>query len=442
MFLRYYLLIMLPMKAIIAQTVVMSSLLGFFNPSQIVNVFFIIFNIVFIMIYLHEITCNRFFMPLFVSILLLIFLSVFQPVFSFVFTRSLKDFAAFLKLLNWITVIPIAFVAFKTIYDIRQLWYSALWAFAIIVIGLIIGNIYEINYTAYRFGIFHIGFWFAEGPLSLAVLTFLPFFFLPCGNYHDAKPFDYRTICLSAVAFCLLLLIMKRSSILAFIICIFVILFCFAKNSHIKFSMKRFFCMSAAFISFLFLSFSFLWATHPDAIQRRFSDVEKYEKSGDVSTLGSGRFALADKYLSLYVNRPLIQQLIGVDLAGYVDKNKGGYLYTSIKKVPHNDYLEFLMRNGILGLIAFLWFLLISFYRTWKVFRFSIDPLSAQLSSVMLGMFALYLLNSIAGMISNIFPMTLIAMLLGATLGVDSHETSFLSGTVSGEAMNKSCYKE
>lgn len=430
MFLRYYLLIMIPMKAIIAQTVVMSSLLGFFNPSQIVNIFFNAFNIVFIMIYLHEIMRNRFFMPIFVSIFLLIFLSVFQPVFSFVFTQSLKDFAAFLKLLNWITVIPIAFVAFKTISDIRQLWYSTFCAFVIIVIGLIIGNIYEINDTAYSFGIFHIGFWFSEATLSLALMAFLPLFFLPCGNYYEAKPFGYRTICLSAVAFCLLLLVMKRSSILSFIICTFVILFCFAKNSHIRFSMNRFFCLSAAFISFVFLALSFLWAMHPEAIQRRFRDVEKYEESGDIRILGSGRLLLADKYLSLYINRPLIQQIIGVDIAGYVDKNKGGYLHTSIRKVPHNDYLEFLMRNGILGLIAFLWFLLISFYRTWKVFRLSMDPLSAQLSSVMLGMFSLYLLSSIAGMISNIFPMTLIAMLLGATLGVDSHDTSLPGGTV------------
>jgi len=430
MFLRYYLLIMLPMKAIIAQTVVMSSLLGFFNPSQIVNTLLIIFNIVFIMIYLHEITCNRFFMPIFVSIFLLIFLSVFQPVFSFVFTQSLKDFSAFLQILNWITVIPIAFVAFKTISDIRQLWYSTFCAFVIIVIGLIIGNIYEINHTAYRFGIFHIGFWRSGGVLSITILTLMPLFFLPCENYYEAKPFGYRTICLAAVAFCLLLLIMKRSSILAFIICIFVILFCFAKNSHIRFSMNRFLCMSAAFISFVFLAFSFMWVTYPEAMQRRLSDVEKYEESGDVSVLGSGRVLLADNYISLYINRPLIQQIIGVDIAGYVDKNKMGYLHMGVRLVPHNDYLEFLIRNGILGLIAFLWFLLILFYRTWKVFRLSSDPLSAQLSSVMLGMFSSYLLSSISGMITHIFPMTLIAMLLGATLGVDSHDTSLQSGTV------------
>lgn len=395
--------------------------------ARVIGLVFVLSNIILIITNLNKIAQIRIIRTPFVILLLLIFLYSFRPVFAYVFTQDLNDFTYFLKLLSWTTIIPLAAVAFQTVSDIRHLRYSALLSFGIIVIALIIGNIFEIGHTAYNFGMFYIVF-NNSGPLSMVLVTFLPFFFLPAGEYLKEKPISVFTIFLVLVDFCFILLLLKRSCILAFIISCSIILFLFAINKYVDFSMKGFWVIAFAFILLVSTMVTNLLIINPDIIEKRFlRDVNKYEKSGELAKLGSGRIGIFVDYSAYFFKQSLLQQFIGVDIRSYIDKSKADYFRIGFKLVPHNDYMNCLMSSGLLGLILFLWLLLSILLRMWKVFRFSEDLLAVRLSVVMLGMFSIYLVSSIAGVMNFVLAMIYFAMLFGASLGVASCDNSLRS---------------
>lgn len=408
----------------------MLDVLYYYNLEQIINVTFLFINIIFILLYFRQLRQNRHSRSVLLYIICVAFVFLLQPLFSFVFTYNIQDFANYLKLLSWLTIIPLAFLAFQELSYIRGLTYSVLWSFGLIVICLIAGNILKIGSTAYDAGLFYLGFYDTGSTVSLTLVCFLPFFFLPSGKKVKEKPVNVKRTFVIILNFVLVLLLMKRSGIIAYVICLYTIILLFGKNRYVRFSLMRGLIISSFFLLLFSSSLLYVWVAKPEVLEYRFKDVMRYRESGDAALLGGGRVGLLGSYLSYYFRLPIIQQLIGVDVAGYIDKTKDGYLYTDFKKVPHNDFLETMFRGGILGLILYLLMFLYFFLKVLKHYITTREPISAQLSICMFGMFCVYIISAFAGMMFRIFPMTCFAMLLGACLGFAGHTTLAKKETV------------
>ena len=79
-----------------------------------------------------------------------------------------------------------------------------------------------------------------------------------------------------------------------------------------------------------------------------------------------------------------MQQLFGVGLIKP----------TGFVSVPHNDYLEYLNRNGIIGLLFYLILLRLILKQILKTLSSSTDPVTSQVGCVAFGMFVIYLISS------------------------------------------------
>jgi len=142
-------------------------------------------------------------------------------------------------------------------------------------------------------------------------------------------------------------------------------------------------------------------------------DFTRYEQTGDFGRIGGGRIALIALHLSAFKERTLMQQLFGVGLIKP----------TGFVSVPHNDYLEYLNRNGIIGLLFYLILLMLILRQIFKTLSSSTDPVTSQVACAAIGMFVIYLISSIAGVASNLFPMNCIAIMAGATFGISEQRT-------------------
>jgi O-antigen ligase len=88
--------------------------------------------------------------------------------------------------------------------------------------------------------------------------------------------------------------------------------------------------------------------------------------------------------------------------------------------VPHNDYIELLMRSGIVGLSLYVVLLAYMFFSVLRCHSRSSNALTAQVSGATVGMLLVYVGSSIAGMIFRVLAMSCFAMLVGACMGVCS----------------------
>jgi O-antigen ligase len=163
-------------------------------------------------------------------------------------------------------------------------------------------------------------------------------------------------------------------------------------------------------------------------IKYRFKDYYKYKKSGDIAHFGAGRLGLLSDYFEIYMNASFSKKILGVDIGGYVDKNKKGYLHLGLRLDPHNDYMEFLLNNGAIGLGLLVAFLFVIFRFVLRVLNRSADLLCLRLGAIMGGMFLIYLVGSIAGMIFRVLPMTCFALLFGSFFGVVSEKKEIIIG--------------
>ena len=425
--LNFYILLQLPIKIVLAHAVTVTDIFGI-NVSQIFNVLFLFFNIIYIILFLQKFLSNNAFRPVFILIILIIFSNFLRPLFSFVFTHNINDFRDFVKLASWLTIIPLAFLALHNEAGVTRLRLSAVVSFWILVVGLVIANIFNIGASAYDSGVFYMGVWSGEAAVSMSLLSLVPYFFLPTKNQKYGRIFTWSAFSCVSLSFVLLVLIMKRSSILAFIFFIFVGTFFFALQRKYPFSFGKFLMFGLSFALVLVGVFAVLQLSRPDLIQYRFKDYSKFKKSGDVDHFGAGRLGLLREYFKLYMDGSIAEKVIGVDIGGYIDAKKGGYLYLGrhFRLDPHNDYMEILLYSGIIGLTVLIAFLIIVNISVFDIFSRSNDLLTIHLCAVMFGMFVIYFVGSIAGLIYRIFPMTCFALLLGCVFGVGSKEKDSL----------------
>ncbi len=417
--LKIYLLSLLPIKAVLVQTVVVNMPFGLPNPSQFLNLFFTFLNIIFIFVYLKALLYDRYFFPLFIWFLSLSFILLIQPVFSFYFTWNYDDFAWYFRVLSWITILPLSFLAFKTKEDIFLLRKWGIIAFFIIFAGILIGNIFTIGRTAYDIGTFYMGFWASEAPLSITLLGFSSFFFLPKDSAKGHVFISKSGILLLLLNFSLLILVMKRSTILAFIISVIIIFFLLTSSKIKILSLKHFFSASVLIILLLLGSFSLVKITKPEALDLRSKDLTRMEEAGgDIRFLGSGRLFLVERYIQHFMNQPLFQKIFGVDITGLIDKKSRGYLYSDLRTSPHNDYLNVLVRSGLVGLGLYVCFFLFAFKMIFRIYRINDNIICLYTSAITLGMFVSYFIVSLGGSLQSILMLTALMMLLGANIGV------------------------
>lgn len=419
--LKQFLLILLPLKAVLVQLTTVSSVLGVLNPSHLISIglfgvtaFFLVLNFSQIM---AGVTTRNIFV---LSMLLFVALSL-QPIFSYMFTQNINDFAEVLKLYSWISLIPLAALAFKTNAEINQLRVSAIFSFCIIVGSLAIANFYSIGDTAYDLGLFYIGWFHNEATLSVSLAIFAPLFLLPGGS-QERKVVGFTKLVLVGLIFILVILVMKRASVLAMLLEVSVMLLLFKRNPLIGFSNKSFWLLTLSGLLFFFACLVFVIFTYPEALENRFLDVELAEQSGDVRWLGAGRVGLAELYMNDFLRSGIPQQIFGVDITGYVDTRKEGYLHMGkTRTVPHNDYLDILARGGIISLILFVILLARLFLLVVNQYRKARNPLAAHLAAITLGAFAMYSVYSVDGTTFQVLTMAALGLLLGATIGVGSN---------------------
>ena len=84
-----------------------------------------------------------------------------------------------MRALSWLTVIPLASVAFIHQTHIDKLKKSGVIGLLCIIGGLAIANIFRIGKLSYEIGLIYIGTFLDEAPLAIALAMFLPFLFLP-----------------------------------------------------------------------------------------------------------------------------------------------------------------------------------------------------------------------------------------------------------------------
>jgi len=344
------------------------------------------------------------------------------------FTYSVVEFGDFAKIVSWITLIPLATLCFRSEASVIRLRFSAVVAFSFIFIGLTVANIFRIGNSAYDSGIFYLGWWYGEASVSMSIICLVPYFLLPRKKENNQKLYSLSTIGILLVSFLMLVLIMKRSSILGFVLCFFSVSFLAAVNKRFPYSMRKFVPISIVFAAALVCGILYLQITRPDLIRYRFKDYYKYKKSGDMSHFGAGRLGLMMNYFNVYMSGSVSKKIFGVDIGGYIDKEERGYLHLGreFRLDPHNDYIEFLLNNGAVGLVLLLAFLFQICVLVLRIFRTAVDLLTLRLCVIMGGMLLIYFVGSIAGMIFRVVPMTCFALLLGCLFGAASQEKNIV----------------
>jgi O-Antigen ligase len=95
--------------------------------------------------------------------------------------------------------------------------------------------------------------------------------------------------------------------------------------------------------------------------------LEESEKGGNVGVTSSGRVSLG-RYEALGSNRGMVwaEALSDIVQRPLIEILIGNY---SFSKGGHSDYIDALSRNGVLGLIVFVWLIVGLVFRTWSLAR-------------------------------------------------------------------------
>jgi hypothetical protein len=141
--------------------------------------------------------------------------------------------------------------------------------------------------------------------------------------------------------------------------------------------------------------------THAEAFKERNSDLSSVE------TAGSGRTIIYTMALKKYSDSSIFKQVFGSGLGDMY------FLLGTELKVPHNDYLVFLLAGGLAGLALHSW-LLVSLWRQIKLIaRISYLPLIIA-NSVMAMFVVATMTNPVIGYMSV---MTFFSFLVGGAIG-------------------------
>ncbi|MDY6950028.1 MAG: O-antigen ligase family protein [Thermodesulfobacteriota bacterium] len=348
---------------------------------------------------------------------LLVVLSI-RPVFVCVFTGKVVEFAAFFRILSWFTVIPLVAVAFSEEANIYRIRRSGIVAFFMIVFGLVIGNVAQIGKLAYGVGPLYLGYFRDEAPLAIALAMFLPLFYLPEKGLNEAVSIPKSALFLSMLTLAILMLVMKRASIAQFLIGLFMVNVMLrrgvwaGRNSVILVG-------GLTVCAILVVTAVCYLGGLAEPLSQRFPEIDKFRKTGKISTLASGRLGVHEYYLRRFSEQSILTMMIGLDPTGAVDEEHSGYLYM-YGDVPHNDYLDLLIRNGLLGLGAFAAFLA-TVVSTLKRVRAATreNPVAAQLMAATATSLVIYAISSfVDNTFGRVLPMTVFAYLLGGLCGL------------------------
>ena len=239
MILRVYLLSLLPVRAVLVQTVQADTLLGGLNAPHILNVALLAINVGFLIAHGGQIASTPSIRTVFWRSIALAFVLVLQPIYAYAFTGSLIEFAQAMKLLSWLPLIPLSALALHDWESIAALKKSALVSFAIVVICLIAANVYEIGKTAYNLDIFYIGWFRREAPLAISLAMYVPLLLLPAKDARRS-PWGAGTFFLLTLVFVLLLLTMKRGSIIVVPIGTTIAMYLVARHRMTDFTTAKF----------------------------------------------------------------------------------------------------------------------------------------------------------------------------------------------------------
>lgn len=416
--LQAYMLCLLPLHAILIQAGAVKLGVSDLTLPQFGSVLILTMNFVVIALGLSRIANQRGLRSTLAWAAAVAFVMFLQPLFSFLFTYDPNEWTEYLRLLSWLTIIPVSALALNDEQSVRRLKVSASFSLLIIVLGLVYANVMKVGNTAYDLGHFYLGFFYAETSVSMTVTMLLPLFFLPERGEVRAFPINFVYLALTLLALLIVVLVLKRASIVAFVIGMFAMLGAFAWHKRVAVSRAATLLVFSGFIVLSVAGVGYLAVKNSDIVADRFTDLEKYKESGDVGYLGAGRLYLASYYFDVFLQRPVIAQITGVDLASEVRIEKGRYLYDGVN-VPHNDFLEFLLRAGVVGLLVFLGFLGNLVRRAWRLLRNAETSWAAQIASVLVGTVLIYLLFSISGVVLRVFPMTCFAIVVGVALAAD-----------------------
>jgi hypothetical protein len=141
--------------------------------------------------------------------------------------------------------------------------------------------------------------------------------------------------------------------------------------------------------------------THAEDFKKRNRDLSSFE------TAGSGRTIIYRKALEKYSDSSIYQQLLGSGLGDMY------FLLGTELKVPHNDYLVFLLAGGLAGLALHIW-ILASLWRQIKLTA-RINYLPLIIANSAMGMFVVATMtNPVVGYMSV---MTFFSFLVGGAMG-------------------------
>jgi hypothetical protein len=160
-----------------------------------------------------------------------------------------------------------------------------------------------------------------------------------------------------------------------------------------------------ALLSLVFIiiigSFCVYGLTHAEAFTERNRDLSNIE------TAGSGRTIIYRKALEKYSDSSIYQQVFGDGLGDMY------FLMGSELKVPHNDYLVFLLAGGLVGLALHIWLLVVLWRQIQLTARISYLPLIIANSTMAMFVVAT-MTNPVIGYMSV---MTFFSFLVGGAIG-------------------------
>lgn len=141
--------------------------------------------------------------------------------------------------------------------------------------------------------------------------------------------------------------------------------------------------------------------THAEAFKERNRDLSSFD------TAGSGRTIIYRKALEKYSDSSIYQQLLGSGLGDMY------FLMGTELKVPHNDYLVFLLAGGLVGLLLHIWLLT----ELWRQIKHTAQTnyLPLIIANSVMGMFVVATMtNPVVGYMSV---MTFFSFLVGGAMG-------------------------
>jgi hypothetical protein len=337
---------------------------------------------------------------LFTTLYLLIIYLYFLIAFSSNFLYSLSNLAS---TTIWVLILPISFLVIDSLPKFKKLINSIALIGALYIINIIISTLFNIKGKSYSGEIFDVGNVFTEGLNSMAYLLTAAPLILYLNPKHKRL-----IIVLSVIIFILVLVQLKRISIIAILAGLLVNLF---------FSRNRINILFGLIISslFLFIAYPLFESTLQKQVkvrERRLS-TQNFEEEGRYQET----FVVLDEIV--YSGNPAL-----LFFGKEVFNSPGNYANGRYgRRMIHNDYNVILHGSGVVGLILFvIWPIpLFIFYRKIKdyaKFNFEDKKLFDYMSVTFVSFLIMGYIISISGGVNAILFNSIRMAVLGAVLRI------------------------